>query len=306
VLASNQVYSHSLIVDDQMVYWASCDSWESEHGLLMAYSKNRKTVGAVASEIACPFFPQAEQGSLYWIDRQQIATGMHNLVSLAKGGGQPMVLASGENMDRLLAVDETYVYWSTKNGEIMRLSKTGQGAPELVPLPGGNRTTLDGADAYWFNAQGDLIRSAKDGSAAITLVLASDFASSKVGERLIQRGLGQAFPGAVDVYFTAYSDGNVGMVSCTDNHTRVLKISKYGGAYQQIADLAGSVILLIAEPYAYFGGACQMGISRINLDTKVVEPFINNTGAVGSLAADDKYIYWVDMDSGTIKRAPRP
>jgi hypothetical protein len=238
------------------------------------------------------------------MDREQLDTGVHNIVSMSKDTGQPVVLFSDETMARLLTIDETHIYWITKDGQTMRMPKTG-GTPELAPLQSNYGAVFDGADAYWSNSDGDLIRSAKDGSAAITLVKASDFASYKVGERLIQRGLGRVIPGAADsLYFTAFSDGNVGMVSCTDNHTMLMKIAKSGGEYRQIGEMAGSANILIREPYAYFGGACIEGFRRLNLDTQTVEDFVR-AGQISSLTADDNYVYWIELESsGSIYRAP--
>ena len=66
--------------------------------------------------------------SLYWIEAQA-----GRVVKVAKGGGTPVPLATGQASPFDLALDANNVYWSNRLGNaIRRIAKTGGGSPELV------------------------------------------------------------------------------------------------------------------------------------------------------------------------------
>ncbi len=293
----------SLILDAQSLYWSNCEAWESKNGTIKALSKSHGTVETLASGQACPFSLTADEKALYWIDREQIEGGVHNIFRLLKNGGQPEVVTNDSSVFRTLLVDDSYLYWWTKDGVGMRLLKTGGAQPEALPIPAKYIGAFDGPDVYWLNANDDLIRSRKDGSQAVTLVPGSDFAPATVEGHQISSLIAAVFPRQSEVYFKVYTDGNPGMVSCSDQHTTLMKVAKNGGKPAAVAQAAGFADTLLVEPFVYFGGNCIEGISRVRIESQVSETFIEDPTPVWFLESDGEFIYWVTHGDGTIERA---
>jgi hypothetical protein len=293
----------SLILDAKSLYWSNCDAWESKNGTIKALSKSRATVETLASGQACPFSLKADGNALYWIDHEGIEGGVHNVFRLPKNGGTPEVVTSDSSVFRTLLVDDTYLYWWTKDGAGMRLPKSGSGQPEALPFPAKYILASDGAEVYWQNANGDLIRSGKDGSQPVTLAPGSDFAPAEVGGHRISSSIVAVFPRQSEVYFKVYTDGNPGMVSCSDQHTTLMKAAKNGGKAVAVAQAAGFADALLVEPAVYFGGGCIEGISKVRLESQASEVFIKDPTPVWFLISDGEFIYWVTRGDGSILRA---
>jgi hypothetical protein len=293
----------SLILDAQSLYWSNCDAWESKNGTIKALSKSQGTVETLASGQACPFSLKADENALYWIDHEEIEGGVHNIFRLPKNGGQPEVVTSDSSVFRTLLVDDSYLYWWTKDGAGMRLPKNGSGHPEALPIPAKYIMAFDGADVYWLNANEDLIRSGKDGSQAVTLAPGSDFAPATLGGHQIFSSIVAVFPRQSEVYFKVYTDGNPGMVSCSDQHTTMMRVAKNGGKPVAVAQAAGFADTLLVEPSVYFGGNCLEGISKVSIESQASETFIKDSTPVWFLNNDGEFIYWVTRGDGTIERA---
>jgi len=302
LLASNQAHPDSLVVDSQAVYWANCGTEvrAPTDGTILAFSKSQGISQTLASGLSCPAFLKADTDSLFWSNRQWNAgvVGRFTIFRIPKSGGQPVELASYEAINGSLAVDETYVYWRGYDGVVMRLPKTGGGTPEPAPVPA---LVFDGPDAYWLNSSMDLIQSGKDGSSAVTLVRGSDLA--KLGSLENSRVYITAiFPEPSEIYFTVFVDNYPGWLACRDQFTVLMKISKGGGEYGQVARVAGGAVTLVTEPFVYFSGYCTNGILKITLNTQTVETVVGWPESAWALADDAIYVYWADWTNGWIKR----
>ena len=103
----------------------------------------------------------------------------------------------------------------------------------------------------------------------------------------------------------ADTDGNPGMVSCSDQHTTLMRVAKSGGEPVAVAQAPGFADSLLAEPSVYFGGDCLEGISKVSMESQSREPFIQDPTPVWFLESDGEFIYWVTRGDGTIERARR-
>lgn len=301
LLASGQAHPGSLVVDSQTVYWANCGTEVSAYtdGAIMAHSKSQGISQTLVSGLSCPNELQADTDSLFWLSPRWIpGLSEFTILRLPKSGGQPVELASYTAVNASLAVDDTYVYWREYNGVVMRLPKTGGGAPQPAPVPA---LVFDGPDAYWLNSDGDLIRSGKDGSSAITLVWESDL-KKLAGREPSAVYIMQIIPKLSEIYFTVFVDNIPGMLSCTDQATVLMRIPKSGGEYRQVAWVAGSAMALVTEPFVYFSGNCTQGILKVTLDNQTVETVVEWPEEASDLADDAVYVYWADFTNGWIKK----
>ncbi len=146
----------------------------------------------IANLPACPQRKLAEQtleafvfdiatdrSSVYWVD--QIAGGMlqdpyngegqGRIHRIAKGGGPEALIARAQNQPRAITVDDTYVYWPTRNKAtstttLWRLRKD---APACDP-------TCADPESIGTHVGGDIARLAHNG----TVLLAQDMAGGRV------------------------------------------------------------------------------------------------------------------------------
>jgi hypothetical protein len=157
---------YSIAVDETNVYWPSNASG-SEGIMTMPIS------GGVPTPLAAGQFPYqiaVDATNVYWTD-QSAGTVMQ----LAKAGGAPIALASGQGAPTGLAIDATSVYFTNAslNGTVQR-----------VPIGGGPITTIasgqsnpgeivvDDANVYWKtgNADGAIVKAPVAGGTPTTLV----------------------------------------------------------------------------------------------------------------------------------------
>jgi hypothetical protein len=304
LLASDQVHPDSLVMDSQNVYWTNCGSVAGDpaDGEVMVYSKIQGISQPLASGLSCPDLLLADSDSLYWINRQWIpGMGQYTIFRMPKSGGQPVELAAYTGVNGSLAVDDTYVYWREYSGAVMRLPKTGQGTPQPAPVPA---LVFDGPDAYWQNGERDLVRSGKDGSSAVTLVEGSDLDALR-GREYSTVSITAIYPKSSEIFFTVFVDNYPGMISCTDQHTILMRVPKSGGEHVLAAGAAGRVLALVAEPFAYLSGYCTNGILKYDLNSQTHETVATYPESAYSFAQDEEYIYWADFSNGWIKALAR-
>jgi len=294
----------SLIVDKQALYWSSCDAWESKDGKVNTYDMSQRTTKTLAEGVACPFTVKADDQSLYWIDHEGIEGGAHSILRLAKSGGQPEVVFSDASVFQNLLIADGELYWWSKDWAGMRLPNSG-GKPEALPFAAKYILAFNGGEVYWQNAQQDLIRSQKDGSQAETLIAGSEFAPAEMGGHHISRGISAVYPRPDGVYLKTFTDGNPGMVSCTDQHTAIMRVDKNGGKPAALVEAAGFADDLLIDKFVYFAGNCVEGISKASLEDGSSQPFIKDTNPESFLTGDGEYIYWVTSNDWSIYRARR-
>jgi len=93
------------------------------------------------------------------------------VMSVARQGGQPNVLATGQDKPWRVSVDDLYVYWvgESMKGSVMRVPKHG-GEPAVVASASAPATVeARGGDVYWLTGDGSLFRCAARGGSIATL-----------------------------------------------------------------------------------------------------------------------------------------
>jgi hypothetical protein len=145
----------AIAVDDTSVYYADFRS-------LAKVPKNGGAATALISEqsypatIAAPTQIAVDPTSVYWTDTYNCL-----VMKAALGGGNPLVLAEGQNDPWGIAVDQTSVYWtnggtsenSHTDGSVSSLPQAG-GAPRVLAAGQANpsRIAVDREAIYWSNS----------------------------------------------------------------------------------------------------------------------------------------------------------
>ena len=150
-LASGQGSPDGLAVDASNVYWADYDTGTVSKvpigggaPVVLVPAQGGVGLRRVAVDAA----------SVYWTDG-----GVRAVLKVPVGGGAPLVLAAGRDDSMFdIAVDATDVYWSEKGG-VMRVARDG-GSPEVVvtgqPVVLG--IALDRDYVYWTSGSSGVLR----------------------------------------------------------------------------------------------------------------------------------------------------
>jgi hypothetical protein len=107
------------------------------------------TATALAQFLNTPQDIGVDASNVYWTD-----TGDNTVWSVAKTGGTPVQLASGQSNPAFLALDDTYVYWINAAGtSINRVPKSGGGVMPVVTTSAAPMgIAVDATKVYWADA----------------------------------------------------------------------------------------------------------------------------------------------------------
>lgn len=142
-----------LAVDDTSVYWYSTFS-----GKLMRGPKKGRAPRAIAEEETTLHGFFIDERFVYWSFGNQ---GSAQVRRLAKAGGKPASVVTGQAVPAALAQDTSSVYWASEDA-IFRADKGGGAAIKVVDRPDEvTSIATDGAYVYWTDRTGRVQRLSK-------------------------------------------------------------------------------------------------------------------------------------------------
>lgn len=258
------------------------------------------------------------------------------------GGRRPRVLAHGGNGEKHLIQDEHHLYWTdTEDGTLTRLSKGG-GVPVVLAsgLARPGAITVAGGFLYWVNRQlgaGTVVRMPADGGAIETLAEEQSMPESiavagstvvwttfgdglatgtlmrkEIGGKLTQLASKQRQPGAValdaeQIYWTCF-----GLKRPTYfRDGAMLRIPRAGGAKRFVIarDQAMARSVVLDEEWLYWTTADEMGhdpalggIKRRRKAGGGIQDIVSWSHDTGCIALDRTRVYWLQQFGGALFR----
>ena len=115
-------------VDADAVYWSTYNS----PGTVMRAPLAGGTPVTLAEGQDGPRNIAVFGASAYWINLWIFGSNTGAVLTAPVAGGTPAPLASAQDDPNGIAVDETNVYWTNLGGTVMKLAKSGGGAPVML------------------------------------------------------------------------------------------------------------------------------------------------------------------------------
>lgn len=255
------------------------------------------SVEIFAAQQAWPIGVALDDEAVYWVnmvqrDPEPAVGGM--VMRLKKGGGEPEVLAKGMPQPVDIAVDDTRVHWSTTGGEVGSVLKTG------------------GATVLEFDGNKQLIPVATDGEYVYTssltpceLVRAS---IAEPHESLIISGADCPLDIVADSN-AAYWTGYHGVMKLDHEKTKAVAVYKTDnqGGHLYFFGIAIDTERLYFSSWLEADGCTVEGhiLSLSRSGDKTVTNVADVDGLAGRLAVDKEFVYWTEVETGRVMKAPK-
>jgi hypothetical protein len=203
ILAADQVFPVSLVVDASDVYWTTAGIGAGT-GQVMRVAKTGGAPAAVVGGLNWPADLAGDSDYLYWRDDRK---GLQRIAK--RGGTEPELLVASQTLSGAVAIDDTRVYFNEVSGSggpgtIRAVAKAGGPVADVASLPNWFIPTLviDGSDVYWHNGGVDsLWHALASGGVTPTAVFGGGFEMRYIAatrNALFITEMGEPFaPGAV-------------------------------------------------------------------------------------------------------------
>jgi len=298
-----------LAADGQGIVWSTCDGTV----VTLADELGEARVLATGQRFARHIVLKGDD--VFWIEGSDGATdGGFSITEVSRSGGETMRVTQDVARIASFAIDDTHLYWSTcpvGEGKLWRAVREG-GAPTVLAETS-CATSIGLSEEYVFWVDDGLRRAKKDGSAAEMLLpndgLDGSLQPLGVGLRPEYHvvGIGGIIRiDEADVYLMLHRNNNPGMLSCTDNHSDLLRYSAENGTLSYWPGVAsnayvaqdeqGTVLLASADCWAPGEGIVTVSGTGKRSVVAVGD------GRKGPIAANDSYIYWWNQSSRNLER----
>jgi hypothetical protein len=271
VLASNQTQPIALAIDATNVYWVD----KGSPGAVMQVPKVGGTPIALATNEDGANTVAVDSGFVYW---GHVAGTGPNVSRVPIGGGATFAITTADTYG--LAVDASYVYFSSANRVIARAPKGGGSAMPLATGHFAEQIAVDGTSLYWMEQSISSILSVPLGGGAAS-TLATGFSPLAIAID------------AVNVYTTAW-DG------------AVRKFALTGGPVTTITAAPTRMVAIAVGPgFVYWSDDSNMTIMKAPIGGGPPQLLAANQQSPGALAVDSTRVYWVNVTGGTVMSVPK-
>jgi hypothetical protein len=297
ILGAGPAFAVDVHVDQQAVYWATCDEVARSAAVFRMTLDGRVIVRLFEVEQRIYRIAVDDThvyAAVYGADLFEERTG--SIVRVPKEGGPAETIAADLTRPYAIAVDETHVYFGTSTDDagvhaLSRVPRTGGPTQLLVPaVPGLVSLDLDHVFVYFTEARaGRIARVYKTGGSV--QVISSGWTAT------------MDLDVADDLVFTA-------CWTCDGTISSIYSIQRDGDAIQDVGAVgwAGDGDLVAGTKQVFLVSRDRGAVYAMSRrDGRVVTIAQGLAGPVAlTVDPSERFLYWVDYDSGEVGRASVP
>ncbi len=140
----------------------SCDGYACQGGAC--------EVRVLVSDAHVPWDIAVDDTDVYWVEEGSNA-GDGRVRKVAAGGGAPQSLAETQATPIAMATDDDSIFWVnfTSGGSVSRIAKNGTGYAKLAVANGPRTIAIDADHVFWTSVEGAILRLPKTGGSPATI-----------------------------------------------------------------------------------------------------------------------------------------
>jgi hypothetical protein len=127
-------------------------------------------VRVLVSDAHVPWDLAVDDAAVYWVEEGSSA-GDGRVRKVPNSGGFPQSLAETQATPIAIAIDDECVFWVnfTSGGSVSRIAKNGTGYAKLAVANGPRTLAIDTDRVFWTSVEGALVRLPKTGGSPVTI-----------------------------------------------------------------------------------------------------------------------------------------